>query len=162
LTSAIAEAAVQIGLTQLHVREEPEGSNDGPHIQKYCRSAGKSAPALWCMAFVYWCFAEAAARVGGPHPMAGVPDWAKIYVTGVYSWAKGAGKTVETPIRGDVFCVPGGSEGRTHKHTGLVTEVSNGTVKTVEGNTNNDGSANGIGVFARVRSASRLDYFRLP
>lgn len=162
LTSEMAELAVQIALTQTHVREQPEGSNDGPDIQKYCRSAGKSAPALWCMAFVYWAFSEASSRLGKPHPMLGVPDWAKIYVTGVYAWARENGKTVKKPARGDVFCVPGGTEGRTHKHTGIVTEVNGDTVRTIEGNTNNDGSSNGIGVFARTRTASRLDFFRLP
>ena len=162
LTSNMAELAVQIALTQTHVREDPLGSNNGADIQKYCRSAGKSAPALWCMAFVYWCYSEAASRLGQPHPMIGVPDWAKIYVTGCYAWARDNGKTVDTPARGDVFCVRGGSEGRTHKHTGIVTEVDGGNVKTIEGNTNNDGSSNGIGVFARTRTASRLDYFRLP
>lgn len=162
LTSTIAECAVQFGLTQLHVREVPEGSNDGPDIQKYCRSAGKSAPAMWCMAYVYWCFGEAATRLGEPHPMVGVPDWAKIYVTGVYAWARGAGKLVDEPVRGDVFCVPGGSEGRTHRHTGIITDVNGGTLKTIEGNTNNNGSSNGIGVFALTRTSSRLDFFRLP
>lgn len=162
LTTVLGECAVQIAMTQLHVREVPEGSNDGPQIQAYCRSANKTAPALWCMAFVYWCFGEAAARQGQTHPMAGVPDWAKIYVTGVYAWARDNGKLVDQPTRGDVFCVPGGPEGRTHRHTGIVTDVNGGTVSTVEGNTNNDGSDNGIGVFARTRTASRLDFFRLP
>jgi hypothetical protein len=36
-------------------------------------------------------------------------------------------------------------------HSGLVTEVANGRLKTVEGNTNDNGSNNGIGVFERDR-----------
>ena len=37
-----------------------------------------------------------------------------------------------------------------HGHTGLVTRVVGGKLETIEGNTNDDGSAEGIGVFARV------------
>lgn len=40
-----------------------------------------------------------------------------------------------------------------HGHAGIVTEVvSDKFFKTVEGNTNNDGSSNGDGVYERVRS----------
>lgn len=161
-TSPIAELATQIALTQTHVREEPLGSNRGPEVDRYIRSAGEEPPGYWCMSFVYWCFDQAAGRLGAPHPMQTVPAGYKDYVTGVYAWAKQKGKTVQTPIRGDIFCVQGGSEGRTHSHTGLVTSVDGGSIGTIEGNTNNDGSSNGIGVFARTRSTSRLDFIRLP
>jgi peptidoglycan hydrolase-like protein with peptidoglycan-binding domain len=160
-TSAIAEQAVQIALTQEGVREDPLGSNRGPRVDQYIRAAGEEPPQLWCMAFVYWCFGEAATRLGVPHPMQGVPAGQKDYCTGVYAWARQNNLTASSPQRGDIFLVQGGSEGRTHQHTGIVTESEGGLVSTIEGNTNTDGSSNGIGVFRRTRSTSRLDYVRL-
>jgi hypothetical protein len=130
-------------------------------VDQYIRAAGEEPPILWCMAFVYWSFREASSELGIPHPMQGVPPGQRDYCTGVAAWARRNNLVVDTPQRGDIFLVPGGSNGRTHQHTGLVTDVNGGAVSTVEGNTNNDGSSNGIGVFARTRNASRLDYVRL-
>lgn len=160
-TSAVAELATQIALTQTHVREQPEGSNRGPEVDAYARAAGEEPPILWCMAFVYWAFEQASGRLGTSNPLVGVPAGQRDYVTGVYAWANRQGLTVNSPIRGDIFCVRGGSNGRTHQHTGIVTQVNGGTISTIEGNTNNDGSSNGIGVFARSRSTSNLDFIRL-
>ena len=48
-------------------------------------------------------------------------------------------------------------------HTGLITAVHNDIFETIEGNTNNDGSSNGNGVYARTRNfrASKLDVFSI-
>jgi hypothetical protein len=108
------------------------------------------------MAFVYWCFGQAATRLGVANPLRRTAS-----CTSLYAWAGSQGKLARPPQRGDIFLVRGGAEGRTHQHTGLVTGVHGGQVMTVEGNTNNDGSREGIGVFLRHRAAGNLDYVRV-
>ncbi|MGH9889023.1 MAG: CHAP domain-containing protein, partial [bacterium] len=52
--------------------EEPLGSNRGPRVDEYLGSVGID-PALggqpWCAAFVYWCFARAAADASVDNPV---------------------------------------------------------------------------------------------
>lgn len=151
-----AEKAVLVALTQDGVREQPLGSNSGPRVNEYLSSVGINHADLWCMAFVYWCFQQGAGQAGTTNTLKKTAS-----CTELYSWAKVNGKLATTPQRGDIFLVRGGASGRTHQHTGIVTSVTGGTVKTIEGNTNDDGSSNGIGVFQRTRSAGNLDYVRV-
>lgn len=151
-----AEKAVSVSLTQDGVREQPLGSNSGPKVDEYLKSVGIMHPDLWCMAFVYWCFQQGAGQAGMTNTLKKTAS-----CTDLYSWAKANGKLATSPQRGDIFLVRGGAAGRTHQHTGIVTTVSGGSVKTIEGNTNNDGSSNGIGVFQRTRSAGNLDFVRV-
>lgn len=155
-TGTWAEKSVAIALTQDGVREKPLGSNGGPEVDQYLASVGLMHPDLWCMAFVYWCFQKGAAQAGCANSLKKTAS-----CTELYSWAKANGKLVTSPQRGDVFLVRGGASGRTHQHTGIVTSATGGSVKTIEGNTNNDGSSNGIGVFQRTRSAGTLDFVRV-
>jgi hypothetical protein len=48
-------------------------------------------------------------------------------------------------------------------HTGLITAVHESVFETIEGNTNEDGSHNGIGVYKRSRNftTSKLDVFSI-
>ncbi|HJZ93455.1 MAG TPA: peptidoglycan-binding protein [Gemmataceae bacterium] len=150
----VAEA-VRVALSQDGVMEEPLGSNRGPKVDEYNKTAGVPAGSFWCMSFVYWSFVQAAARLGKPNPM---PKTA--YCPFLYNWAKQHGKLVASPQPGDIFLVKGGPNG--HKHTGLVTApVTAASFGTIEGNTNNDGSHNGIGVFRRTRTVGTCDFVRL-
>src|ERR1700759_1193398 len=49
-TGSLAIAASQIG-----VFEHPLGSNRGPEVDRYLRTAGGAPGQAWCMAFVQWC-----------------------------------------------------------------------------------------------------------
>lgn len=152
--TSLIEQAVVIALGEVGVREQPEGSNRGPKVDAYNTTAGVPTGSFWCMSFVYWCFTQAASRTSQPNPM---PKTA--YCPFLYDWGRKNGKLVTTPQRGDIFLVKGMRDGKpSHIHTGIVT---GGSVNTVEGNTNNDGSHNGIGVFTRTRSLSTCDYVRL-
>jgi peptidoglycan hydrolase-like protein with peptidoglycan-binding domain len=152
-TNVVAEA-VRIALTQDGVMEEPLGSNRGGKVDEYNHTAGVPAGSFWCMSFVYWCFVQASARLGQTNPM---PKTA--YCPYLYNWGKQHGKLVTSPRPGDIFLVKGGPNG--HKHTGLVTSANGGSFGTIEGNTNTDGSHNGIGVFRRTRTAATCDFVRL-
>jgi hypothetical protein len=70
-------------------------------------------------------------------------------------WAIKKGLTVEVPAPGDFLCV---SRGEGWGHIALVTEaLSDNTVKTIEGNTNEGGSFDGVGVFVRTRQVRPTD-----
>jgi peptidoglycan hydrolase-like protein with peptidoglycan-binding domain len=152
--SDVVEEAVKIALSQDGVMEDPLGSNSGVKVDAYNKSAGAPSGSFWCMSFVYWCHVQAATKLGKPNPM---PKTA--YCPFLYDWGKKNGKLASPPQRGDIFLVKGGPNG--HKHTGLVTGVNGGSVTTIEGNTNNDGSHNGIGVFVRTRTVASCDFVRL-
>jgi len=153
-SSDLIEEAVRTALSQNGVMEDPLGSNRGSKVDEYNRTAGAPEGSYWCMSFVYWSYVRASAKSGKANPM---PKTA--YCPFLYNWGNQHHKLTNSPRRGDIFLVKGGPNG--HKHTGLVTGGQGGQVETVEGNTNNDGSHNGIGVFLRHRSSATCDFVRL-
>ncbi|RMG16177.1 MAG: hypothetical protein D6731_06850 [Planctomycetota bacterium] len=64
--AALQRQAVQVAREELArgVRERPRGSNRGPRIDRYARSAGMPVGGAWCGHFVAYCYAEAARRRG--------------------------------------------------------------------------------------------------
>lgn len=56
----LQQQALKIAITQLGQHENPLGSNWGKPVQDYLKAVGIGFPASWCMAFVYWCFEQAA------------------------------------------------------------------------------------------------------
>lgn len=133
----IIEAGNQLGV------REATGKNDGPAVETYLASVGLGKGYSWCMAFVYWCAKQAALKLGVVNPLkqtGGVLD----------EWQSGRGIHSATPIPGSIFIMDfGGGEG----HTGIVTGVfeDQGIIHTIEGNTNDNGSREGIGVFRKTR-----------
>ncbi len=150
-----AGAALGIAVSQIGIREQPPGSNRGPEVDRYLREVGldpdHGPPGgySWCMAFVHWCFVHAAAPgTTTPFPrVAGCLDaFATVRRTAPQRIITRA-QAIASPgtIRpGMVFILDHGSG---HGHTGMVRQSVGGALKTVEGNTNTDGSNNGVGVF---------------
>ncbi len=121
-------------------QEEPKGSNRGPRVDAYLASAGLNPGYAWCAAFVFWCFREAGAKpaVKGP---AAVVNWHAASV------AKKA--ILPAPKRGCLFAYV--LKGRTH--IGFVAGTNaDGTFRTIEGNTNDDGSREGYETARKVRA----------
>ena len=155
LLGAVLDAAA----TQLDVRETPGTPNRGPQVDQYVRGVGLDPAGgySWCQAFVYWCFAQAAAQLGAANPCvrtAGVLDhWARSPLADrVYAQAAGDDPRLVRP--GAVFIIDhGGGKG----HAGLVTQVVSGAVATIEGNTNQAGSREGDGVYRHTRSISSIN-----
>lgn len=147
---------VKIAATQLGVMEVPPGSNKGPEVDQYLASVGLPPGNFWCAAFVYWCFNKACTQLGRNNP---------VYKTGhvMTHWNKTAGKkivsvdAVDKPSLikpGHIFILnTGGSSG----HTGLVEKVEGGFIHTIEGNSNDGGSRNGIGVFRLQRKIAKIN-----
>jgi hypothetical protein len=145
--------ALQVAASQVGVLEEPPGSNRGPQVDEYITTIGLDPAGQhpWCAAFVYFCFNEAAKMRNVPNPAiktASVLDhWNKAGRRGVPRLL--TMEAVNNPAlvkSGMIFVISaGGGKG----HTGLVEAVTGGKLKTVEGNTNDGGSREGIGVFRR-------------
>ena len=148
--------AVSVAVSQLGVMEDPPGSNKGPVVDKYLASVGLPPGLFWCAAFVYWCFDKAAVKNGRANPLV---------KTGhvMTHWNKTKGKKILTAEAvdkpslikpGHIFMMnTGGSSG----HTGIIEKVEGGFVHTIEGNSNNAGSRNGIGVFRLQRKIAKIN-----
>ncbi len=136
--SVLNTARSQIGVRERGVNRTPYG--------RWYGSDGQP----WCAMFVSWVFAHA----GVPLPAIDSRRGYSLVRDG-YRWARAHGRWTREPQVGDVFFILYG-DGR--GHTGIVERVNrNGTITTIEGNTNIDGSRNGIGVFRRRRRIGSIN-----
>jgi len=148
---------LETAITQLGKEEVPRGSNWGVDIKKYLNSVGINFPASWCMAFVYWCVKSTCKANNSVNPMiktGGVlKQWQKINPSFKVS-------VTETPKRNDIFIM---DLGHGLGHTGIIEEVEDDIIHTIEGNTNDSGSREGYEVCRRTRKKSTIiGYIRLP
>lgn len=141
----LQQRALEVAKTQLGAAEKPLGSNWGKPVQDYLKSVGINFPASWCMAFVYWCFEQAK---DDTNPL--------IKTGGVLAhWNKADKKyrVVGEPQAGDIFIM---NYGRGLGHTGIVEKADKTFVYTIEGNTNDSGSREGIEVCHKQRPKSKI------
>jgi len=159
----LATSALEIAGSQIGVLERPRGSNGGPEVDAFMAAIDPSLQGQpWCMAFVFWCFKHAAQQANLPLE---VPQTASVWRSWEMAQEQGVGKILSArearadPDRvkpGMVFYIDtGGRNG----HTGFVKDVIDGKLVTIEGNTNNDGSREGYGVF--LRSKRRVETINL-
>lgn len=146
-------SAMQIALSQFNVREKT-GRNDGAAVETYLKSTGLGKGYSWCMAFVYWCYQNAADKLNVKNPLkktAGVLDQWHSSPKDWQIWASSKNK----PMVGDIFIM---DFGKGQGHTGIVTKVlADGSVETIEGNANSYGSREGNQVGKLTRKG--LKYF---
>jgi hypothetical protein len=148
--TGLAAAALAKAQGEVGVMEKPPGSNSGPMVDVFLASTNTPVGNSWCMAFVYWCFREGAVASGLPNSFpktAGCLDaWARVKA-GAPARLLTRSAAIADPNRvkpGFVFIL---DHGGGHGHTGFVTQQTGGALATIEGNSNNTGSANGVGVF---------------
>lgn len=137
--------ALAVAVTQLGVEEKPRGSNGGPEVSKYLASVGLPTGNSWCMAFVFWCFAQVGlanqlVRTGGV----------------LRQWNEKPGLRVKSPRPGDIMIL---DYGKGLGHTGIVERVEGSVIHTIEGNTNDDGSREGYEVCRRTRQLEKVAGF---
>lgn len=143
--------AVEYAIGQNGVRERT--NNSGAAVDAFLAAVGLTPGYAWCMAFVYWCVQQAAGDLGICNPLVRTGGCMRQWnETTCY-------KTTNDPQQGDIFIMDlGGGAG----HTGFVMDVTPTTIITVEGNTNDNGSANGDGVYVRERRRDRIKgYIRI-
>lgn len=145
--------AAQFLVTQDGIREVT--NNAGPDVEKYLASVGLGRGYSWCMAFVYFGFKFAAEQFGPAIPVVTVP---LVKTAGcMRQWNESPDSVKHTtPQPGDIGIIDLG-EGA--GHTFMVLSVVGDRIYTIEGNTNNNGSANGDGVYFRDRKTARIHGF---
>jgi hypothetical protein len=104
---------------------ENANDNRGPRIDQYATATNGVLGEAWCVKFVYWCYAQAAGKLGVKNPLPKLFGAQQLEI-----WALRQGKIVKTPTAGDILI-------KEHRHGGLVTgpPSSNGAFPSVEGNT---------------------------
>jgi len=152
----LAAAAIEFAKTQIGVMEDPLGSNRGPEVDEYLRAVGldpRDDSFPWCVAFTHFCYLKAANKLGRPNPhirTAGVLDhWNRAGQSAAASRVTSVRAVADPSLvqPGSLFIIDlGGGQG----HSGMVIEVADGRLVSIEGNTNDNGSRNGIGVFRRT------------
>ena len=133
-------------LSQVGIREET-GRNDGPQVEAYLETTGIGKGNPWCAAFVNWVLKRS--EVSTPNS-AWSPDWFKSNV--ILERSRGI---VGNPRKGDVFGIYFQSMGRV-AHVGFVHRWGEDWVETVEGNSNDNGSRDGDGVYRKKRLRSQI------
>lgn len=139
--------ALEVAATQIGKQENPPGSNWGEPVKNYLSSVGIGFAAPWCMAFVYWCFRRASETMN-------VNNTA-IKTGGVLAaWNKAAHNIKSSnPAIGSVFIM---DFGKGQGHAGLVENFDKEFIYTIEGNTNDAGSREGIKVCRKKRLRSTI------
>jgi hypothetical protein len=150
----IRESAITIAKKEVGVQEVPLGSNWGPRVSEYIKAAGYDRGVFWCLCFLYWCVQKAAEETGSknPLPRTGSCDL-------LLTWARRGNHLCKDPQPGDFFFVMATENDAIH--VGMVLENNGETIKTIEGNSNSDGSNNGFKVAIRPkRRVAKLQFVR--
>jgi hypothetical protein len=143
---------------EVGVMEEPLGSNWGttihaPHrgcVAGYCRTCGYKSGVYWCLCFATTVALWACEDMASPCPL---PITGDCDLT--LAWAKKKGCLFTEPQIGDIGLVVYANDTSDAHHAFIVVGVNRDTsgkaisLVTVEGNSNNGGGSNGIGVFLR-------------
>jgi hypothetical protein len=149
LTSKDIRAAVATTyVSQIGVRETL-GANDSPEIREYLAITNVRVPAAWCAAFVSYCYT----KNGVPNPRSA---WSPSY----FAATKLVDIRKDKPLQADLFGVWYNNLNRI-AHVGFVDSWprEGDYFITVEGNTNDNGSREGNGVYKKrrlKRSASKI------
>lgn len=144
--SELSNKALDVAITQIGQDEKPHGSNWGHPVKDYLASVGIPFPASWCMAFVYWCFNEASEKLGTLNPL--------IKTGGVlHAYNSATSHHEKLPDIGRIFIM---DYGHGLGHTGIVEKFDDNFIYTVEGNTNDTGSREGIEVCRRKRPRNKI------
>ena len=141
-------------------------ANSGPWVRSYM-DGNEGTDWYWCMGFVQAIIDQAASQFQ--------KDFCTLMPL-TYSCDVVAMKGVEKKLLignkafianpalakpGDLFLLK--KSANDWYHTGLITGISGDTIETIEGNTNNDGSSNGNGVYKRIRNFKKqvIDVFSI-
>jgi len=152
----LGQKAVELARQSVGVSEEPRGSNWGKWIAVYLRFVGINFAAPWCVAFAMYKLAQAARalEVANLFPTRGLAARSCTYLA---RWAKARGRLAVHPPGYPCLFLVRARDGRTgayqegrYQHVGFWCDVDGNTI---EGNSNDAGSAEGYEVAARTRSA---------
>lgn len=144
--------------SQVGVKEDPYRNNTGEEIVMYQKATWLEPGAWpWCAAFVDWCVMMAQHEVEDVAPTFKLPKTAGAWDLEVWATERSNSDSValldpseDKVEEGDIILF-------TFSHCGIaIDDEENGYIKTVEGNTNADGSRDGDGVFLKNRKLSLI------
>lgn len=156
LSSPLAPLIVSLALAEVGV-EEVNGTNCGPRVNEY-KAATKLPPTEswpWCAAFVDWLVREAMTAAGGSY------SFARPTTAGAWdleNWSLKQDESTSTLRLPGADIAPGDIVIFKFSHVGVCVRAAsdNGTLETVEGNTDASGSREGGGVFRKLRKVSSV------
>ncbi len=147
-----------VAYAQQHLAQHPleiGGQNKGPWVRLYM-DGNEGTPWAWCAGFACFCLKQACETLGQPLPIA-----TSFSCDSLASSAKGKSrfgdKSKARP--GSFFLVR--NTPTDWIHTGIVVSAAAETCRTIEGNTNDDGSREGYEVCARTRGFGSLDFVQI-
>lgn len=164
-TATLGDAVLRFARQHLAQRPvEAGGDNMGPWVRVYM-GGNQGGSWRWCAGFITFVMKQACEQLNRPMPIEGSYSCdslvyqareAGLFVRGT-SVANG-GVTWPSLGTSQVFLVRRTATDWTH--TGFSFEGDASIFSTIEGNTNDDGSANGFEVCQRTRSVSSKDFIR--
>lgn len=142
---------LELAISQLGVEEDAAHTNHGEAV-KYQIAAGlpKGGGFPWCQSLVYWCGLQAYGEQNPVPRTGGVLDcWNKAVASDTINTLAKEDATTENVLPGYQFIL---DLGKGEGHTGVVESVdADGTLHTIEGNSNNDGSRDGYEVCRQTK-----------
>jgi hypothetical protein len=132
MLNQITNKILSVAASQVGVREIPD--NKGKDVAKYLAAVGLGVGYHWCMAFVVWCAKSAFTK----SPLLATGGVLKQWNNTPLKYRS------KTPQPGYIGII---DHGDGTGHTYFVKAVIGKKMVTIEGNTNINGSSNGIGVF---------------
>lgn len=164
-----------VNVAKQHLEQKPfelvidKETNSGPWVRSYMDGA-EGSDMLWCMGFVQAILDQAASELNKDFRKL-VPHTGSCDVVGNHGIATNrlarninvrANPSLIQP--GDIFLLYDKNNSQiAWFHTGIIISSTNDTITTIEGNTNNDGSSNGNGVYKRIRNfrTNTIDVFSI-
>ncbi|MFN0193310.1 MAG: peptidoglycan-binding domain-containing protein [Aestuariivirga sp.] len=142
-----------------HVAQHPReagGDNRGPWVRAYLNHDGPDWK--WCSGFVCFALEHAARTLGVSAPIASSPscDTMKANASAQDLYHREGAVPVSKILPGSFFLVRRTSTDWTH--IGIVSKAEADFIRTVEGNTNNEGSVNGYEACERARNYAKKDF----
>lgn len=145
-----AAAVIKIAAREIGYREQSGNRN------KFGRAYGVDGTA-WCAQFIWWCLNQAGDLLGIPKTAWCPTLLADARKRDLIIRDPARGDRSGTPRAGDIGLVQRSGQPNGAKHVFFVEKyLGDGYVQTIEGNTNNSGSAQGVGVFRLKRKLTDL------
>lgn len=151
----MVDAVLKLARREIGTKENPVNSNKVKYNTAYYGRTVSGSSYPWCCAFIWWLFNECGVSslfYGGKKTAS---------CTTLMEYYKKQGQFSETPRVGSLVFYNWGS-GSIAKHIGIVTEVGNGYIKAIEGNTSVGNDSNGGEVMERTRREQQVIGYAYP
>jgi hypothetical protein len=153
--SPLLKKVLTVAAGEIGTMEVPPGSNRGPEVDLYIKTTGLDPAGhfAWCACFVYWCFNKASGALDVTNPC---PKTAGVLA----HWADAndvanARRILPSEAQSEPSLIVPGTlfllrTSGTAGHIGFIEAVHGNQLTTIEGNTNDGGSREGVGVYRRT------------